>query len=168
MASAPKAGSRPNLSLEVRRTFAAPVETVFAAWADPEQLKQWMCGEKPGAIVIQHRQEIRTGGSWLTEYRESAGGLAKWGQGTYLEVTPNRKIVFTWHWTDATLDGVNLHPDSPDTQVTVDFFARGNATEVVLTHAIFHSEKDYKDHNRGWEGCLDLLAKLLQVTSTRS
>jgi len=166
MASAPKAGSRPDLSLEVRRTFAAPLEKVFAAWADPQQLKQWMCGEKPGATIIQHRQDVRTGGSWLTEYRPPASSEVYWGRGDYLEVTPQKKIVFTWQWT--TVDGANLHPDSPDTQVSVEFFARGNSTEVVLTHSVFHSEKDYKDHNRGWEGCLDLLAKVLQVTSARS
>jgi len=43
------------------------------------------------------------------------------------------KIVFSWSWTKDTQDGPQLHPDSPETQVTVEFFARGNSTEVVLT-----------------------------------
>ena len=31
------------LSLELRRTFAAPRDKVFAAWTDPAQMGQWFC-----------------------------------------------------------------------------------------------------------------------------
>src|SRR6266850_888160 len=61
-------------------------------------------------------------------------------------------------------DGPQLHPGSPETEVTVEFFARGNSTEVVLTHAVFGSAKDRDDHRQGWNGCLDLLAKALRST----
>jgi uncharacterized protein YndB with AHSA1/START domain len=61
-----------------------------------------------------------------------------------------------------------LHPESPDTKVTVEFFARGDLTEVVLTHATFGSTKLRDEHHRGWNGCLDMLAKVLQTTSTPS
>ncbi len=33
----------PEFTLQIRRTFAAPREKVFAAWARREQLEQWMC-----------------------------------------------------------------------------------------------------------------------------
>ncbi|MGB2900064.1 MAG: SRPBCC domain-containing protein [Candidatus Acidiferrum sp.] len=46
----------------------------------------------------------------------------------------------------------SLHPDSPETQVTVEFFVRGNTTEVVLTHAVFGSAKDRDHHKQGWSG----------------
>jgi len=45
--------------------------------------------------------------------------------------------------------------------VTVEFFACGNSTEVVLTHAVFGSAKDRDDHKQGWSGCIDSLARIL-------
>ena len=57
---------------------------------------------------------------------------------------------------------------SSETLVTVEFFARGNSTEVVLTHATFGTAKDRDDHNRGWNGCFDILARVIQTTSRPS
>jgi len=37
----------------------------------------------------------------------------------------------------------------------------GGLTEVVLIYEFFPTEKARDDHNRGWSGCLDRLAKLL-------
>jgi uncharacterized protein YndB with AHSA1/START domain len=102
------------------------------------------------------------------EIHDPGKGETYWGQGAYLEVKPPEKIVFTWSWTKTTPDGAQLHPLSPETQVTVEFFARGNSTEVVLTHATFGSAKDRDEHNQGWNGCLDVLARVLQTTSTPS
>jgi uncharacterized protein YndB with AHSA1/START domain len=150
------------LTLEVRRTFAASRQKVFAAWAQREQLEKWMCADQGAHTVIHHRQDIRTGGSYLMEVHDSAKGEVYWGQGVYREVTPPEKIVFTWSWTSAKPDGPQLHPDNPETLVTVEFFVRGDSTEVVLTHASFTTQKDYNDHNQGWNGCFDVLAKLLQ------
>ena len=158
----------PEFTLEVRRTFAAPREKVFAAWAQREQLEQWMCKDATLHTVIHHQQDIRTGGRYLMEVRDPAKGEVYWGQGVYREVKPPEKIVFTWSWTKDKPGGAQLHPDSPETQVTVEFFARGNSTEVVLTHATFGSAKDRDEHNQGWNGCLDLLAKVLHTTSTPS
>jgi uncharacterized protein YndB with AHSA1/START domain len=84
-----------------------------------------------------------------------------WGRGVYREVKPPEKIVFSWSWTKDTQGGPQLHPDSPETQVTVEFFARGNSTEVVLRHAVFGSAKDRDDHKQGWNGCFDSLARIL-------
>lgn len=161
-AGAAKPGqSSTGLTLEVRRTFASPREKVFAAWAQREQLEKWMCADQAAHQVIHHRQDIRTGGSYLMEVHDRSKGEVYWGQGRYREVTPPERIVFTWCWTSGSPDGPQLHPDSAETLVTVEFFARGNATEVVLTHSGFHTQKDYDDHNQGWNGCFDVLAAVL-------
>ena len=145
-----------------RRTFAAPLERVFAAWAEPDQLKQWMCGDVPSHVITQHVQEIRTGGRWKTEIHDPAKNEVYWGRGVYREVKPLEKIVFTWFWTKDNPDGENMHPGSEETVVTVEFFARGgNQTEIVLTHSAFANEAQREDHNRGWNGCFDALEKLL-------
>jgi uncharacterized protein YndB with AHSA1/START domain len=153
--------SQAGLTLQVRRTFQAPREKVFAAWADPDQLKQWMCGDVPTHVITQHVQEIRTGGRWKTEIHDPAKNEVYWGRGVYREVKPLEKIVFTWFWTKDTPDGTNMHPGSEETVVTVEFFDRGNKTEVVLTHATFATEAQRKDHDSGWNGCFDALEKVL-------
>jgi uncharacterized protein YndB with AHSA1/START domain len=155
-------------TLQVRRTFAASRDKVFAAWGQREQLEQWMCKDESAHTVIHHLQDIRTGGRYLMEVRDPGKGETYWGQGVYRLVKPPEKIVFSWSWAKDTPDGPQLHPGSPETEVTVEFFARGNSTEVVLTHAVFGSAKDRDEHNKGWNGCLDLLAKVLHTTSTSS
>jgi uncharacterized protein YndB with AHSA1/START domain len=157
----------PEFKLQIRRTFAAPREKVFAAWAEREQLEQWMCKDAASHTVIHHEQDIRTGGRYLLEVLDPAKNEVYWGRGVYLEVKPPEKIVFTWSWTNTTPNGAQLHPDSPDTKVTVEFFGRGYSTEIVLTHATFGSVKDRDDHNQGWNGCLDLLATVLATPRTK-
>ena len=158
----------PEFTLQIRRTFAAPREKVFAAWAQREQLEQWMCKDESSHTVIHHQQDIRTGGRYAMEVRDPEKGATYWGQGVYREVKPLEKIVFSWWWTKGTPDGAQLHPGSPETEVSVEFFARGNSTEVVLTHTGFGSAKDRDEHNKGWNGCLDNMARVLQTTSTPS
>ncbi len=157
----------PEFTLQIRRTFAAPREKVFAAWAQREQLEQWMCKDASSHTVIHHEQDIRTGGRYLLEVRDPAKNEVYWGQGIYVEVKPPEKIVFTWSWTKDKPDGAQLHPDSTETQVTVEFFARGDSTELVLTHAAFGSAKDRDEHNQGWNGCFDVLATVLARSRTK-
>jgi hypothetical protein len=54
-----------------------------------------------------------------------------------------------------------MHPDSPETVVTVEFFAKGESTEVVLTRARFASSAVRREHEVGWNGCFDILEKTL-------
>lgn len=120
-----------------------------------------MCKDAADHVVIHHQQDIRTGGRYLMEVHDPVNKAVYFGSGTYREVTPPQKIVFTWCWTKDSRDGQQLHPDSPETLVSVEFFARGDQTEVVLTQGVFGSEKDRKDHDQGWNGCFDLLAHML-------
>ncbi len=147
-------------TLEVRRTFRAPREKVFAAFAEREQLERWMCRDAGAHVTTHHRQDIRPGGRYLIEVRDPGKGQVYWGQGEYLEVTPPERVRFTWHWTKDRIDGESLHK-GPASQVTVEFFECDGETEVVLTHAGLASEKDYKDHEGGWKGCFDILETVI-------
>jgi uncharacterized protein YndB with AHSA1/START domain len=157
----PTAQSRPEFTLQIRRTFAAPREKVFAAWTEPNQLEKWMCRDVTAHTVIHHQQDIRTGGRYLLEVRDSAKGEVYWGQGEYLEVSPPQKIRFTWSWTKDRPDGENLHSQAPVTEVKVEFLERKASTEVVLTHTGFTDTKQRQEHDRGWNGCFDILTKVL-------
>ena len=74
-------------------------------------------------------------------------------QGTYLEVIPNRKLVFTWSWPRTT-------PER-ESQVTIVFRAVGGGTELDFLHEQFFDEKARDDHKRGWTKLLDKLESFL-------
>jgi uncharacterized protein YndB with AHSA1/START domain len=151
----------PEFLLEIRRTFPASRERVFAAWARREELERWMCKDVASHQVIHHEQDIRTGGRWVMEIRDSKKNEVYWGRGNYLEVKPPEKIVFTWSWNAAGSRGTELQPESPVTEVTVEFFDRGGNTELVLTHRGLGSPKLREEHQTGWTGCLNELEKTL-------
>jgi uncharacterized protein YndB with AHSA1/START domain len=163
VASTQQGKANTGFTLQIRRTFAAPREKVFAAWAEPEQLEKWMCRDVAEHVITHRVQDIRTGGRYLIEIRGPAKNETYFGQGDYLEVKPPEKIVFSWSWKKAGPGGsrTEMHPDSPETLVTVEFFARGNSTEVVLTHGVFGSTKLRDEHDGGWNGCFDVLARIL-------
>ena len=150
----------PGFRLEVRRTFAAQREKVFAAWTQREQLERWMCKDIASHEVRYGELDVRAGGRYVMEVRDSATGDFYKGQGVYREVKPPEKLVFTWAWTKRQPDGRD-GPLHPETQVTVEFFVRGASTEVVLTHEIFRTAKDRDEHNQGWTGCFEALAQFL-------
>jgi uncharacterized protein YndB with AHSA1/START domain len=153
--------SRPDLTLQIRRTFAAPREKVFAAWTERQQLEKWMCRDVASHTVIHHEVDVRPGGRYRMEVRDSANNEVYWGQGVYREVQPPEKLVFTWAWTKGEVGGDSLHPLDQETLVTVEFFARGNSTEVVLTHTLFGSSEVRDMTVVGWNGCFNLLEKTL-------
>ena len=71
--------------------------------------------------------------------------------GTYREVEPQRRLVYTWAW-ESTPERESL--------VTVEFVRSGDGTDLVLTHERF-ADRDARDrHGVGWSACLDRLARL--------
>ena len=85
------------LSLEVKRFIKAPRDRVYAAWADPAQLKQWF-----GPESVQTHDlvaDVRVGGKYRWDIT-NAEGEKMTVRGEYRELQPGRKIVFTWQWDD--------------------------------------------------------------------
>ena len=138
-------------TLHLTRTFAAPREKVFRAWTDPEELKRWWGSE--GYATPSAEVDLRVGGTYRLGMKKLPDGQVFYLTGTYREVRPPEKLVYTWRW--------EAEPDQGETLVTVEFRDLGKSTEVVVTHELFPSAKVRDDHNRGWSGCLDRLAKLL-------
>ena len=77
--------------------------------------------------------------------------------GSYREVRPPERLVYTWAWQGTRMDGI-------ETLVTVDFREAGQDTEVLLTHEGFDTQGDHTAHRDAWIGCLD---RLSQATSSR-
>ena len=153
MASAPSTAP----SLRIKRVFQAPREKVFAAWTQKEQLEKWMCKPMPEMKTNYTKFDVREGGSHALECHLPNGQIYV-NHGTYKTVRPPEKLVFTWGW--ERLDSArNKVGEMTGTLVTVDFYERGGATEVVLSHEFFPNEQERDTHNQGWNATFDLLEK---------
>jgi uncharacterized protein YndB with AHSA1/START domain len=121
-----------------------------------------MCRDVASHQVKFAKLDVKVGGHYTIEVKDAASGAEFTGQGVYREVKPPDKLVFTWGWKLKKAGGgeTQLHPE---TQVTVEFHAHGEQTEVVLTHEFFQTQKERRETDSGWNGCFDLLAKVLKA-----
>src|SRR5262249_29780531 len=112
--------------LEIR-IHASP-QTVFALLTDPARMRTW-----PAELVDA---EPRPGGVFRIS---GPSGVSI--EGTYLEIIPNRKVVFTWGGVEG------LHPG----QSTVEFVLEsdGEGTLLRLRHYGLPGPA-LEPHRRGW------------------
>jgi uncharacterized protein YndB with AHSA1/START domain len=140
--------------LQIRRTFSAPQQNVFEAWTDTEKLTRWLCRPTEQHATRILESDVRAGGRLRLE-ETTPDGERKILVVIYREVTPPDRLVFTWQWEN--------DPDFGETLVTVEFYARGNSTEIVLTHERFPDKERRDQHAWGWEGCFHRLEGVLQA-----
>jgi len=139
-------------SLTLKRRLPAPPAKVFAAWTDPEKIKRWM---GPGDIVTERAvSDPRAGGRYRIEMRSPDGKPHNVG-GVYREVVANEKLVFTWAWDAAPGD------EPYESLVTVLFKPDDGGTLLTLTHERLFDEESREGHEKGWNGALDKLEKLV-------
>jgi uncharacterized protein YndB with AHSA1/START domain len=137
-------------SLQIRRVYNAPVAAVYAAWTDPEQMKQWHA-PSDDFNVPETLADVRVGGRFRVVMHAPDGEIHRVG-GVYREVVPNRKLVYTWAW-ESTPERESL--------VTVEFKPSGDGTELLLTHQRFADSEARDKHQHGWNGCLERLGRYL-------
>ena len=78
----------------VTRTFDAPARLVFEAWSKPELFKKWWVPRSMGMTLRSCELDVRTGGTYRLVFGDDpANPMAFFG--TYLEVVPNERIVWT-------------------------------------------------------------------------
>lgn len=142
---------QPEIKLVINKRIQAPVEKVYGAWTDPEQIKQWF-GPGEGMSVPEAETDVRPGGKYLIHLFDPDAGSDHIVSGAYEEVVPNKKLVFNWMWKD----GVDR------TQVTIELHPHGdNETMLTLTHRGFSQQQFADKHNEGWSQCLVNLSRYL-------
>ena len=137
-------------SLLIRRTYEAPVATVWAAWTDPDQMKQWM-GPNDPPREAEVTMDVRVGGRYRIVMYSPDGETHRVG-GVFREVVPDKRLVYTWAW-ESTPERESL--------VTVEFKAAAQGTEVRVLHQRFFDSAARDRHARGWNGCLERLGRYL-------
>ena len=147
---------RPGETLRLSHRFAAPREAVFRAWTSAEKLAQWFGPAQARALNVE--VDLRVNGRYSLELRHEDGSLYPLS-GTYLEILPPERLVFTWTWGAGELAGI-------ETLVTMEFAAVGGATELTLTHEGLPSETAREKHGEGWTGSFASLDRVLEEGAT--
>jgi uncharacterized protein YndB with AHSA1/START domain len=113
-------------------TIDAPPETVFRLLTDPVQYVRWK-----GKLA---ELEPRPGGKYRIEFPSTKDIAA----GKYVEVIPNRRVVFTWGW-----EGNDAVPPGSST-VEIDLTPFGTGTRLRLVHRGLPQEA-IASHTEGWD-----------------
>lgn len=134
--------------LVVKKLINASCAEVFEAWQNPELMSKWFYPNRPGWRAVT-TIDFKVGGHYRNEM------INEWGTGfahtgTYKEIVPNKKIVFTW----------NSHAVK-DTLVTVELQPKGNRTELTVTHDLLQTAEERGKHQEGWHMCLNNLDKFV-------
>jgi uncharacterized protein YndB with AHSA1/START domain len=151
--------------LRIERVFDFPRELVFDAWTSADLLTQWFA--PTGCTLHVERLDIRPGGGYQWCVRSPAFDC--WTIGTYLEVTPPERIVFTSAIADAagnpaTSASQGHDPAWPaETLVTVTFVERGNQTVVTLEQSVSAALAKRTGAYPGWIDMLDRLDSQLRI-----
>ena len=111
--------------LVVTRTFNGPARIVFEAWTKPELFRRWWAPKSMGMSLLSCEMDVRVGGKYRLEFEPDAMAFF----GTYLEVTPHSRLVWT-----------NEEGGEGGPVTTVTFEEKGGKTLLVM-HELYSSKE---------------------------
>jgi len=107
--------------LVTTRTFNGPARIVFQAWTTPELFQRWWVPESFGLTLLSYEADFRVGGRYRLMFSHPAAPEPVAFFGTYLEVTPHSRLVWT-----------NEEGGESGQVTTVTFEERGGQTLLVV------------------------------------
>lgn len=145
---------KPLAVVHVTRAFPASCERVYRAWTDPDAVRRWF-GIR-GTIIERVEADVRPGGSYRITIKVPPTMRRAHAVGTYLEVEPPRRLVYTFGW-----EKVPIAAGMGNSRVTVEFRELGEGTEVRLTHELLDKARLRAFHRIGWRGSMRRLERVL-------
>lgn len=111
--------------LVVTRTVNGPARLVFEAWTQAALFRQWWVPKSYGLNLLSCEMDVRVGGQYRLVFQHGDSTMAFFG--TYLEVTPHSRLVWT-----------NDEGDNGQTVTTVTFEEHNGTTRLVV-HDLYPS-----------------------------
>ncbi len=138
--------------ISVNKAFDVPVEELYQAWTDGSQLKQWW---KPlGLTLTSVENDINEGGKIAYQF-DGAEGQGLTIDGTYQEVKPQERLVYTWNWQfpDEKLNSAY--------KLEVVFKSTGAGSSIEITQQEDEQQESVKPKASAWDEELNHLATFL-------
>jgi uncharacterized protein YndB with AHSA1/START domain len=79
--------------LVVTRTIDAPARLVYEAWTKPELFRRWWVPKGAPMTLLECELDVRVGGTYRLVFAFGDQSMPFFG--TYLEVTPGERLVWT-------------------------------------------------------------------------
>lgn len=133
------------------QTFNVPADRVYDAILDPDMISRFMFGPLLREEEILHiRNDPRVGGAFSFKVRRGETVIDH--VGAYIELTPPRRIVFTWA----------IAPAKDGSTVAIDITPTDAGCSLRLVHEMAPEWVDFVERSRnGWEKMLGVLTTLL-------
>jgi len=134
-------------TITISRSVPAPPERAYQAWVDPDRLAAWWWPHLPDTT---YEFDARPGGTYRIDSPTARIGV----EGTFREVEPPRRLLYTWLWS-----GGEGEEDVPEDLVEVTFQPDGTGTLVTVRHT---SVEDITKGGakQGWGEVIDRLAAI--------
>ena len=131
--------------VKAEKMIARPAKDVFQA------LKGGLLFMNCGANSSSAKIDFRVGGKYKIDFM----GHTVSNFGEFLEIVPNKKIVFSWCQTFGA-------DQKPDTTVTIELFEDGQKTRLHLLHTGFQNKEVCDNHQQGWNGGMNDMSEQMQ------
>ena len=116
-----------DLELVVNRTVDAPARLVWEAWTKADLFRQWWVPKSYGLNLVSCEMDVRVGGQYRLAFLHEGSTTEFFG--TYLEVTPHLRLVWT-----------NDEGDAGQTVTTVTFEENEGKTRLAV-HNLYPSKE---------------------------
>jgi len=137
------------VEITVETVVKADLDTVWRAWNDPEDIKQWNAASDDWHTT-RSAVDLREGGSFSARMEAKDGSAGFDFEATYTRVVPQELIEYRMG------DGRN---------VKVEFSQDGEGTVVRETFEA-ESENDPEFQRQGWQAILDSFARYVEAKAT--
>lgn len=140
-------------TVRCKRRYSARPAAVFRAFTEPDLITRWWSPAHDVAVEVLNF-DCRVGGHWRFAYRFPDDRVITVG-GAFREVTPARRLVFTWTW-----EPPDVHAGI-ETLVTVSLKESPGGTTVEVLHEAFPDDATRDRHDQGWRATLARLVEVL-------
>lgn len=135
-------------ALRLTHRFAGPPALVWTVWTRPELIRSWF-GSSHGFRAHDITVDLRPGGNW--SLRNVNGPVTEHVSGTYHEVKPTQRLVYSYHFEGTDFFSV----------ISIDLTPDAEGTRLHFLQTGFPDAQSRSEHALGWPHALKVMSDAL-------